>query len=112
MIWAGESELLLPNETKLIFKKVKGRGIGVDFLKDKKLIISNRRGGEFFKPDAHRPTKKIKQLFQESDLPPWEREKIPLIFLGQDLAYLPRFGVENKYQARSGAMGIEVTWKA
>jgi len=112
MIWAGESEMLLPNETKLIFKKVKGKGIGVDFLKDKKLIISNRRGGEFFKPDAHRPTKKIKQLFQESDLPPWEREKIPLIFLGKDLAYLPRFGVENKYQARSGAMGIEVTWKA
>jgi tRNA(Ile)-lysidine synthase len=112
MIWTGEPEILLPNGSKLIFKKIKGRGIGLEFLKGKKLMISNRRGGECFKPDAHRPTKKIKQLFQESHLPPWEREKLPLIFLGKDLVCLPRFGIENKYQARSGAMGIEVTWKA
>jgi tRNA(Ile)-lysidine synthase len=111
MIWTGESEILLPNGTKLTFKKVKGKGIGVVFLKGKKLIISNRRGGESFRPDLKRPTKKIKQLLQESDLPPWEREKLPFIFLGQDLVCLPKFGVENKYQARSPGMGIEVTWE-
>ena len=86
-------------------------GIALDFLKDKKLIISNRKGGEFFKPDSKRPTKKIKQLFQESDLPPWEREKFPLIFADKDLICLPGFGVENKCQAKSTKVGIEVKWE-
>jgi len=112
MIWAGESEMLLPNGTKLTFKKVKGKGIGVDFLKGKKLIISNRKGGESFKPDLTRPTKKIKQLLQESNLPPWEREKLPFVFLGKNLVCLPKFGIENKYQAQSTKTGLEITWEA
>ena len=82
--WAGESEIILPNGQKLIFKKVKGRGINFKFLRDRKLKIRNRQGGEFFKPDSKRPTKKIKQLLQESDLPPWERENLPLIFYKEE----------------------------
>ena len=35
MIWAGESEIILPNGQKLTFKKVKGRGINLKFLDDK-----------------------------------------------------------------------------
>ena len=62
IIWTGEPEIILPNGQKLTFKKVKGRGINLKFLKHKKLIIKNRQGGEFFKPDSKRPTKKIKQI--------------------------------------------------
>ena len=32
IIWAGESEIILPNGQKLTFKKVKGRGINLKFL--------------------------------------------------------------------------------
>ena len=112
MVWAGESEMLLPNGTKLRFKKVKGKGIGLNFLKGKKLIISNRKGGESFKPDLTRPTKKIKQLLQESNLPPWEREKLPFVFLGKNLVCLPTFGIENTYQAQSSKTGLEIIWEA
>ena len=108
IIWAGESEIFLPNGKKLTFKKVKGQGIGLDFLKDKKLIISNRKGGESFRPDLKRPTKKIKQLLQESDLPPWEREFFPMIFVGDELAAVPNFGIDQKYQAGPQMTGLEV----
>jgi len=64
IIWQGESEILLPNGAQLIFKKVKGRGISFKLLNDQKLKIRNRQGGEFFKPDSKRPTKKIKQLLR------------------------------------------------
>ena len=73
-----------------------------------KLKIRNRQGGENFKPDSKRPTKKIKQLLQESDLPPWERENLPLIFVGDDLATVPNFGVDLKFQAKSKELGLEV----
>lgn len=109
MIWAGEPEIILPSGQKLTFKKVKGRGINLKFLKDKKLIIRNRQGGEFFKPDSKRPTKKIKQLLQESDLPPWERENLPLIFVGDDLAFVPNFGIDVKFQTKSKEVGLEVS---
>ena len=108
IIWAGESEIILSNGQKLTFKKVKGRGINLKFLDQQKLKIRNRQGGESFKPDSKRPTKKIKQLLQESDLPPWERENLPLIFVGDELAALPNFGVDIKFQTKSKELGLEV----
>ncbi|CEZ19839.1 tRNA(Ile)-lysidine synthase [Candidatus Methylopumilus planktonicus] len=108
IIWAGESEIILPNGQKLTFKKVKGRGIQLKFLKGKNLIIRNRQGGESFKPDSKRPTKKIKQLLQESDLPPWERDFLPLIFIGDHLAFVPNFGIDMKFQTKPNEVGLEV----
>ena len=108
IIWAGESEIILPNGQKLTFKKVKGRGIQLKFLKGKNLIIRNRQGGESFKPDSKRPTKKIKQLLQESDFPPWERDFLPLIFIGDHLAFVPNFGIDMKFQTKPNEVGLEV----
>ena len=108
IVWNGESEISLPNGSRLKFKKVKGKGISLEKMKDKKLMISNRKGGEFFKPDSKRPTKKIKQLLQESNLPPWEREILPLIFVGEELASVPNFGVDIKFQARFKEAGLDV----
>jgi len=108
IVWAGESEILLPNGSKLKFKKVKGRGISLEKMKNKKLIISNRKGGEFFKPDSKRPTKKVKQLLQESELSPWEREFLPLIFVGDELASVPNYGIDIKFQAKLIEAGLEV----
>ena len=108
IVWAGESEILLPNGSKLKFKKVKGKGISLEKIKDKNLVISNRKGGESFKPDSKRPTKKLKQLLQESDLPPWEREEIPLIFVDHDLVCVPNFGIDMKFQTKLKEVGLEV----
>ncbi|CAM8353342.1 tRNA lysidine(34) synthetase TilS [Candidatus Methylopumilus universalis] len=108
IIWAGESEIILPNGQKLTFKKVKGRGINLKFLDHQKLKIRNRQGGEFFKPDSKRPTKKIKQLLQESDFPPWERDFLPLFFVGDDLAFVPNFGIDMKFQTKAKELGLEV----
>ena len=112
IVWQGESEILLPNGSKLRFAKVKGTGISLAKIKDKKLIISNRHGGEFFKPDSKRPTKKVKQLFQESGLTPWEREAAPLIFINNDLACVPFFGVDVKCQTKPKEDGLEIIWDA
>ena len=110
IVWNNEPEILLPNGTKLTFKKAKGKGVNFKFLKNKKLKIANRQGGESFKPNSKRPTKKLKQLLQESDLPPWEREEIPLIFVGNDLVFLPHFGVDMKWQTKPKEDGLEITW--
>jgi tRNA(Ile)-lysidine synthase len=111
IIWKCESEILLPNGHKLKFKEVKGKGISLSKIKNKELIISNRRGGEFFKPDSKRPTKKVKQILQESELPPWERENLPLIFVDKDLVCLPQLGIQYSYQAHGPENGLEVIFE-
>jgi tRNA(Ile)-lysidine synthase len=108
MIWSGELEIILPNGQKLTFKKVKGRGINLKFLEHQKLKIRNRQGGESFKPESKRPTKKIKQLLQESDLPSWEREFFPMVFVEDQLASVPNFGVDIKFQTSPKEFGLEV----
>ena len=50
----------------------------------------------------------MKQLLQESDLPPWERENLPLIFVGHQLASVPNFGIDIKFQAKPKEAGLEV----
>ena len=110
IVWKGESEISLPNGSKLKFKNVKGKGISLEKIKDKKLIILNRKGGEFFKPNSKRPTKKLKQLLQESDSLPWEREELPLVFVDKDLAFLPNFGIDIKWQTKLKEDGLEITW--
>jgi tRNA(Ile)-lysidine synthase len=112
IVWQGEAEISLPNGSRLKFKKVKGKGISLEKMKNKKLIISNRKGGESFKPDSKRPTKKVKQLLQESDLPPWERENLPFIFLSESLVCLPGYGVDSKYQTQTSKIGLEIVWIA
>ena len=110
IFWQGEKEILLPNGTKLHFKKVRGRGIDLKILNNQKLKIMNRVGGENFKPDSKRPSRKLKQLFQESNIPPWERENFPLIFSNDDLVCVPNFGVDVKYQVKPYENGLEVIW--
>lgn len=49
-------------------------------LDDKNIAIKYRIGGEKIKLKNHPHHKTLKNLFQEWGVPPWERDKIPLIF--------------------------------
>ena len=48
-----------------------------------------RAGGERLQPDARRPRRTLKNLFQEAGVPPWERDRLPLLFCGDDLVWVP-----------------------
>ena len=45
---------------------------------------------------------------QESDLPPWERENLPLLYIGDELTAIPNFGVDIKFQVITKELGLEV----
>ena len=108
ILWNGESEILLPNGSKLKFKKVKGRGILLSKLKNKKLMITNRQGKQSLKLDSNRPTKTLKNLFQEAHIPPWIRVNSPLIFIGQDLAFVPYLGMASNMRSKKTELGLEI----
>jgi tRNA(Ile)-lysidine synthase len=110
MVWNGEAELLLPSGGKLLFTPVVGKGLA---LKQgvTKLRITNRDGGERFKPDALRPTRTLKYLLQEVNMPPWQRMYLPLIYWEDKLACVPGIGVAYGLQAQANEPGLEIIWQ-
>jgi len=70
-----------------------------------------RAGGERLQPDARRPRRTLKNLFQEAGVPPWERERLPLLFCGDDLVWAPGLGVDARYQAGQRDIGWLPRWR-
>lgn len=111
LVWSGESVIDLPDGGRLLFNKVTGSGL---LLKSdlSKLRIMHRSGGERFKPHALRPTRTLKYLLQEANVPPWLRDRLPLIYWHDTLACVPGIGVAHELQAKEQEPGLEVIWQA
>jgi len=110
MVWNGESHLILPNGGILHFKQVTGTGLALKHGMTK-LRISSRDGGERFKPDILRPTRTLKHLLQEANIPPWLREHLPLIYWHDTLALVPNIGIAHELQALENDLGLEIIWQ-
>ena len=53
--------------------------------KDMGLTVRFRRGGESILPTGRNKSIPLKQIFQQFAIPPWMRDRIPLLYLGDDL---------------------------
>ena len=53
----------------------------------------------------------LKNLFQEAAIPPWERDRIPLIYLGDELAMVAGLWVCEPFQASAAEDGIVIDWQ-
>ncbi len=111
--WNGESRLSLPAlGGELRFRRVRGRGIKSALLKKNSFQIRLRSGGERLRTDARRPSRTLKNLFQEAGVPPWERERLPLLFCGEDLVWAPGLGVDAKFLSAGGESAILPDWRS
>jgi tRNA(Ile)-lysidine synthase len=111
IIWRGEDKILLPDQSQLLFHRVKGAGFSLTKLGVNVLRIQSRQGGERFKPNLNQPSRTLKYLLQKSKIPPWQRNQIPLIFSEDQLVAVPNFGIHYEFQAEPDIIGIFVEWK-
>lgn len=111
MVWNGEPVLQLPDGGLLQFRQVSGAGLALKFGMSR-LRITNRDGGERFKPNVLRPTRTLKHLLQEANIPPWQRAHLPLIYWQDTLACVPGIGIAHELQAAEQEPGIEIIWQA
>ena len=90
MAWQGEERVVIAElGGTLTFTPAEGAGISLGRLTEFPVTIRLRSGGERLRPDCKRPRRSLKNLLQEAAIPPWEREKFPLIFSGEQLACAP-----------------------
>jgi len=110
--WDGANAVpLIDLGGTLKFKPEEGRGLSVAKLRATPVTIRVRRGGERLRLDPRRPRRALKNLFQERGVPPWRRDRLPLVYCGGDLVAVPGIGEACEFRAAPGEAGLIVTWE-
>lgn len=80
-----------------------------EVLQQGRLDVAFRAGGERLKLSG-RPSKSLKDLFQEQGVPPWLRGLWPILYQGDQIVGLPDLWVCEEYLPRSLEDGIYFHW--
>jgi len=113
-VWKGESSLTFPAFSGTVFFEpvTSGQpGINRAWLMQQQLQLRPRQGGERLKLAINRPTRSIKSHYQTSGIPYWQRERLPFIFVGNDLLFAAGIGVHGDFQVL-GEDCVTLRWQA
>ena len=108
--WQGEAEIVVPEwHGKLVFESSLGQGLDRIHLAAEPLILRPRSGSESLKLDIKRPSRSLKNLYQESKIPARERPWLPLLYSGESLVFAAGLGMD----VRQGLVeqGVCLRWE-
>ena len=107
--WRGEAELGWPAlNARLIFERTQGEGISLEKLRRAPVTLRLRQGGETLRPHPDAATRTLKNLLQEHHVPPWRRDRLPLLYCGGDLVCATGVAIAAEYQAAKDEAGISL----
>jgi len=109
--WVGELELPWAGG-RVRFMPVTGSGIRRSLLDAGDVFLRSRQGGERLQPDVKRPRRSLRKLFQEKAIPPWERTRLPFLWVGGQLAWVGGLGVDTIFACAPGEEGILPVWES
>ncbi|HVY07533.1 MAG TPA: tRNA lysidine(34) synthetase TilS [Burkholderiales bacterium] len=110
--WDGTRELILPDDLGVLrAKQVVGEGIARRHFDARAATVRGRSGGERMQAGDKRPRRTLKNLMQEHAIPPWERSRMPLLFFGEKLAWVPGIGVAAEFRAAAMESGVAPEWE-
>ncbi len=79
-------------------------------LPDGECVVRYRQGGEQCALPG-RPRRSLKKILQESAIPPWVRERTPLLYIDNKLAWIVGVGVCEGFQVVDEGTGWAVRWQ-
>jgi tRNA(Ile)-lysidine synthase len=135
LVWQGGKSQIW-GDWQVQFKVSKGRGIalarlgvnpaaitlhkrygqGVVLSDGLELLLLARSGGESLQPDAKRPRRELKVIFQMLAIPPWQRAFYPLVNVvssqpshSQTLVSLASLAIDAAWRPGRNAYGLEIS---
>ena len=109
LAWRGEAWLDWPAlNTRLNFNRSEGLGTSLARLQRAPVTLRMRCGGESLRPHQNAAMRTLKNLLQEHRVPPWQRDRLPLLYCGDDLVGIPGVAMAAEYQAAAGEEGIQL----
>ncbi len=108
--WQGEARLDWPalNE-QLIFKQTPGICISLAKLQSAPVTLRLRHGGETLRPHPNVATRSLRNLLQEHHVPPWQRDRLPLLYCGDELACVVGVAIAARYQSSADEAAISIS---
>ncbi len=101
--WTGESQVALPMWGGVLgFQAVNGHGLSRQRLLQQPLLLRSRNEGERLQLGLNRPSRSLKNLFQEAGIPAGERARLPLVYLGGELVFAAGLGMDARHWCREG----------
>lgn len=106
--WSGSDDIELPSGLGIlrVERTEEKTGIAFDLWQSAKVQVVFRQQGMRCQPYGRAGSRKLKDLFKENKVPPWERDFVPLVLLNGQLAaigdffYCEGFAKESQYQVR------------
>lgn len=92
--WDVSQILHLPDIGVLSATQVQGQGVCAGI---QNVTVRFRRGGEKIKLPGRQCSHTLKNLFQQWKVPFWERDKVPLIYVGETLAAIVGYAVHDDF---------------
>ncbi len=87
-----------------------GKGIKTQLINNNNVQIKFRKGGETIRPFKRNNKHELKKLLQEAEVLPWVRDKIPLIYINNELVLVSGFWVSNEYACLPEEKGWDISW--
>lgn len=78
---------------------------------DVQISVRFRQGGERCTPTGRNGSRLLKKLLQEAGLPPWLRDRVPLVYLNDSLAAVGDLWVCEAYAAKEGDQSWLIKWQ-
>ncbi len=110
VVWSGKDPLHCPDGTKLEVIETQGKGIDSEKWLSARITVRYRRGGERCRLPGRQGRHSLKKLFQEQGVPPWERERMPLVYLDDELAAVGDLWVCAGFCVHPGSKGLILRW--
>jgi len=106
--WDLQAPLALPSGQQLVVQQKKGQGMVIPDAKSL-LTVRFRLGGEKCRLPGRQHRHELKKLLQGWGVPPWQRDKIPLIYIGDELAQVVGYSICEPFLAKNEQMGFEIS---
>lgn len=110
--WDMKQPLVVPGlESSLTGQLKPGQGLKADMLTRNGVSVRFRRGGETCRPAGRGHRHQLKKLFQEWGVPPWQRDRVPLLYVNDEIAQVVGYCLCDPFQAQEGESGLVVELK-
>jgi tRNA(Ile)-lysidine synthase len=104
--WDGSRPLLLDTLGQTLELVESDTGLRSDVM-SRQLNVRFRQGGEKIRPAGRDGHHSLKKLYQERAIPPWLRDRIPLLFLEDELIAVVGYWIADDYASSAGTPAFQ-----
>lgn len=108
--WSIAAPLDIAGVGHLMMRPAQGAGLQASQLPGQQVEIRFRQGGERCQPAGRGASQTLKKLLQEYGVETWLRDRLPLLYIDDELVAVADYWVCEGYQAAPQEPGYQLQW--